>query len=74
MAINHKRLCMNCGRSFMPRDGSGVFCSASCKKMYCYHTTFRCIDCRNASCTVRNNALINAPCNCENLLNKNRVG
>ncbi|RKM53962.1 hypothetical protein D6853_14525 [Butyrivibrio sp. X503] len=72
MANNVKRICINCGRTFTAREGRKVFCSFNCKRLYGNHISFRCRDCRNATCSIRNNNLVNAPYGCENLLNPNR--
>jgi len=73
MARNVPRLCVNCGRTFTAQHGGAMFCSLSCKRMYGNHVSFRCRDCRNASCKVRNNDLVNSPPDCENLKNPNRA-
>ena len=52
MAHNVVITCVGCGRSFTART---------------YHYTFKCRECRNASCEVRNNALAGCATDCPNL-------
>ncbi len=44
-----------------------AFCSLECKRRYSNHLGYRCKDCRNVSCKVRDNSLTNSPPDCENL-------
>ncbi|WP_026523320.1 MULTISPECIES: hypothetical protein [unclassified Butyrivibrio] len=67
MAHNTRNICMNCGRLFTARESNHAFCSLECKRMYSNHSGYRCRDCRNAGCKVRNNSLVNSPPDCENL-------
>ena len=37
MAHNVKRICLNCGRTFVARNGNWAFCSVGCKRLYNNH-------------------------------------
>ncbi|MCR5656124.1 MAG: hypothetical protein K6G06_01560 [Butyrivibrio sp.] len=67
MAHNVKKICLNCGRTFNAYESSWAFCSMECKRMYGNYEGYRCRECRNAACKVRNNSLMNSPPDCENL-------
>ncbi len=65
---NLQKTCTNCGRTFNAIDPKKCFCSDVCKKAYSNHISYRCRDCRNVSCTARNNSLVNSPLKCSNLI------
>ncbi|MEE3495540.1 MAG: hypothetical protein VZR06_10285 [Butyrivibrio sp.] len=67
MAHNTTKICIGCGRTFNARNSSMPFCCKTCKKRYSYHYTFRCKDCRNAACEVRNEYLNGCAQGCPNL-------
>ena len=64
---NIMRVCLFCGRTFNAHVSNQAFCCKDCKKRYANRMTFRCRDCRNASCTVRNESLQGSPVDCPNL-------
>lgn len=67
MTQNITKICMGCGRTFIARTSGMAFCCKTCKKRYSYHYTFKCKDCRNASCEVRNERLQGCAFDCPNL-------
>ena len=67
MAHNVPIQCVGCGRTFIARNSANPFCCKACKIRYSYHYNFKCRECRNASCEVRNNALQGCAANCPNL-------
>ncbi len=67
MAHNVSIQCVGCGRTFIARNSSNPFCCKNCKIRYSYHYTFKCSECRNASCEVRNNNLRGCAIDCPNL-------
>jgi hypothetical protein len=73
MSHNVKRICLHCGRTFVARNGNWAFCSVGCRRLYNNHISFRCKECRNVSCKVRNNSLVNSPPDCEYLNNPERL-
>lgn len=66
MASNTLKICLCCGRTFIARDSKHPFCSMTCKRRYSYRRQFRCAECRNASCTVRNEYSCTVPAGCPN--------
>lgn len=64
---NIPKICLFCGRTFLAQSQAQAFCCKTCKRRYANRMTFRCRDCRNASCTVRNEDLYGSPVNCPNL-------
>ncbi|RKM53979.1 hypothetical protein D6853_14615 [Butyrivibrio sp. X503] len=67
MPHNVVKICMGCGRTFIARNSGMAFCCKACKKRYSYHYTFKCRDCRNAACEVRNERLQGCAFDCPNL-------
>ena len=67
MAHNIEKTCIGCGRTFIARNSSMPFCCKACKMRYSYHYTFRCKECRNASCEIRNVNLQGCAEGCPNL-------
>ena len=67
MSHNAMKICIGCGRTFNARNSNMPFCCKFCKKRYSYHYTFKCSDCRNAACEVRNNYLSGCAIGCPNL-------
>lgn len=63
---NQMKICLQCGRTFMSSKNKHVFCSVNCKTRYANHRGFRCSECRNISCTVRNNDSNITPNDCPN--------
>ena len=66
MSSNVERICMNCGRTFIARNGKYSFCSKLCKKKYGNHISFSCKDCRTLPCEYRNLTTNVTPSNCPN--------
>ncbi len=67
MSHNVIKTCAGCGRTFNARNSNMPFCSKACKVRYSYHYFFRCKECRNISCTVRNVDLNGCAEGCPNL-------
>ena len=66
MARNVTKICMGCGRTFNAKNSKYPFCSIACKKRYTNHRQFKCSECHNAACTVRNNQSLTVPAGCQN--------
>ncbi|MBR4313307.1 MAG: hypothetical protein IKP66_00175 [Lachnospiraceae bacterium] len=65
-SANEIKICLQCGRSFRASNNKHPFCSVNCKMRYANHRGFNCKECRNASCTVRNEDSIRISDECPN--------